>query len=62
MNAGLELAESRFGRRRMVLDVAEFNERAIRVYERAGFRRTGCRLRFFEGWGDVPFVDMERPG
>ena len=62
VNAGLEFAQSRFGRRRMVLDVAEFNERAIRVYERAGFRRTGSRLRFFEGWGDVPFVDMERPG
>ena len=62
VNAGLEFSQSRFGRRRMVLDVAEFNERAIRVYERAGFRRTGRRLRFFEGWGDVPFVDMERPG
>jgi [ribosomal protein S18]-alanine N-acetyltransferase len=61
VTAGLEFAHERFGRRRVVLDVAEFNERAIRVYERAGFHRTGRRLRFFEGWGDVPFVDMERP-
>ena len=49
----------RFGRRRIVLDVSEFNEPAIRVYE--GLRRTGSTLRFFEAWGDVPFVDMERP-
>ena len=62
VNAGLEFAQARFGRKRIVLDVAEFNERAIRVYERAGFRRMGRRLRFFEGWGDVPFVDMERAG
>jgi [ribosomal protein S18]-alanine N-acetyltransferase len=60
VNAGLEFARERFGPRRIVLDVAEFNERAIRVYERAGFRRTGRRLRFFEGQGDVPFVEMER--
>ncbi len=61
VSTGLEFAEELFGRRRIVLDVAAFNERAIRVYECAGFRRTGSRLRFFEGWGDVPFVDMERP-
>jgi len=60
VNAGLEFAEARFGRRLIVLDVAEFNERAIRVYERVGFRRTGSHLRFFERCGDVPFVDMER--
>ena len=56
VQTGIAFAEERFGRRRLVLDVAEFNERAIRVYERAGFRRIGGHLR-----GDVPFVDMERP-
>jgi RimJ/RimL family protein N-acetyltransferase len=59
VTAGLEFARELFGPSRFVLDVAEFNERAIRVYERAGFRRTGTKTRFFEGWGDVPFVDME---
>jgi RimJ/RimL family protein N-acetyltransferase len=61
VKAGLDFARERFGPSRFVLDVAEFNERAIRVYERAGFSRTGTKTRFFEGWGDVPFVDMERP-
>lgn len=61
VNAGIEFAQARFGPRRIVLNVAEFNERAIRVYERAGFSRTRSYLRFFEKWGDVPYVDMERP-
>ena len=61
VTAGLDFAIERFEPSRFVLDVAEFNERAIRVYERVGFRRTGTKTRFFEGWGDVPFVDMERP-
>jgi [ribosomal protein S18]-alanine N-acetyltransferase len=56
VEAGIAFAEERFGSRRLVLDVAEFNARAIRVYERAGFHRTGSHFR-----GDVLFVDMERP-
>jgi [ribosomal protein S18]-alanine N-acetyltransferase len=61
VDAGIEFAMEEFGRKRVVLDVAEFNERAIRVYERAGFRRTGSHLRFFERSGEIPFVDLERP-
>jgi len=61
VQAGIEFARTRFGPKRMVLDVAEFNARAIRVYERAGFRQIGKHVRFFEGRGGVPFVDMERP-
>lgn len=56
VEAGIAFAEETFGRRRFVLDVAEFNARAIRVYERAGFHPTGSHSR-----GDVRFVDMERP-
>jgi ribosomal-protein-alanine N-acetyltransferase len=61
VNAGLELATAWFGSKRIVLDVAAFNERAIRVYERAGFRRTGTKMRLFAGRGEVPYLDMERP-
>jgi aminoglycoside 6'-N-acetyltransferase/ribosomal-protein-alanine N-acetyltransferase len=59
VRTGVDLARKRFRARRIVLDVAEFNVRARKVYERAGFRVTGRHMRYFEGWGDVPFVDME---
>ena len=43
--------------------MAAFNERAIKVYERAGFRITGRHVRVFARWGDVEFVEMEEgPG
>jgi RimJ/RimL family protein N-acetyltransferase len=56
---GIEVARKRFGLRRIELDVAEFNVRAMKVYERAGFRVSGHHSRYFAGWGEVPFVDME---
>ncbi len=59
VQAGVELARKRFGSRRIILDVAEFNVRATKVYERVGFRITGRNLRRFDRRGDVPFVDME---
>jgi RimJ/RimL family protein N-acetyltransferase len=59
VRAGVDFARARFGRKRIVLDVAEFNERAIHAYERAGFRRVGTHVRYFERRGDMTFVDME---
>ncbi len=56
---GLEFVHRRFPGRQVLLDVAEFNVRAAKVYERAGFRVTGRHVRRFDGWGDVAFVDME---
>jgi RimJ/RimL family protein N-acetyltransferase len=55
---GLEFAHERFPGRRVILDVADFNVRARKVYERAGFHVTGSHVRHFDGWGDVTFIDM----
>jgi [ribosomal protein S18]-alanine N-acetyltransferase len=62
VEAGLEFSRSLHGRRPVILTVASFNERAIRVYERAGFRVTGSHVRQLGPWGDVEFTDMERAG
>ena len=56
---GLEFGRERFRPERIVLAVAAFNERAITVYERAGFRITGRHVRSFPEFGEVEFVDME---
>jgi [ribosomal protein S18]-alanine N-acetyltransferase len=60
VRAGVEFGRRRFRPKRVVLNVAAFNERAIRVYARAGFRETGRHVRHFARWGDVEFVDMEQ--
>jgi [ribosomal protein S18]-alanine N-acetyltransferase len=57
--AGLEFGRRRFRPARVILNVAAFNERAIKVYERAGFRETGRHTRQFDRWGAVEFVEME---
>ncbi len=63
---GLEflLAGLEFGRRHLApagfrLAVATFNERAIQVYERAGFRRVTVFTHHTNG-GDYPFLLMTR--
>jgi RimJ/RimL family protein N-acetyltransferase len=60
--AGLEFARSLHGQRRVVLNVAAFNERAIRLYRRVGFTETGRHVQTFARYGAVEFIDMERPG
>jgi RimJ/RimL family protein N-acetyltransferase len=56
---GVAFARRTFRQERVVLNVAAFNERAIKVYERAGFHETGRHMRRFERWGEVEFVEME---
>ncbi len=60
LRAGIEYVRTRFDAERVILNVAAFNERAIKVYERAGFRETGRHTRQFDRWGDVEFVEMEQ--
>ena len=43
------------------LFVAAWNERAIRLYERLGFREVARETRHFQLVGDHEFVQMERP-
>lgn len=56
--AGLAFARERYSPRRIFLHVAAFNERALRVYERAGFRVVSSHVRTFERFGDVRFLTM----
>ena len=57
--AGLEFARRRFSPERFTLSVAKFNERAILVYERAGFRRNTVYKHNTNG-GEYLFLSMAR--
>ena len=57
--AGLEFARRRFSPERFTLSVATFNERAILVYERAGFRRDTVYKHNTNG-GEYLFLSMAR--
>ncbi len=57
---GLAFAREQFAPARFRLSVATFNERAIKVYERAGFVVTRTFMHETNG-GLFPFVEMERP-
>ncbi len=59
VNAGLAFARKEFAPKRFRLYVFAWNERAIRVYERAGFQRIGLRVVPHEQ-GDRTFVEMQR--
>ena len=60
-NAGLAFAHERYEPRRVYLHVAEFNERARIVYQRAGFEVVSRHVRSFERFGEVPFLTMAEP-
>jgi len=60
LEAGLAFARSRFEPARFTLSVATFNERAITVYERAGFERVRVYLHSTNG-GEWEFAEMRRP-
>ena len=62
MRAQLEYARSQWRPRLFRLYVASWNARAIRLYERLGFRESGERhTRSFERFGEHEFLRMERP-
>jgi RimJ/RimL family protein N-acetyltransferase len=56
--AGVAFARERYRPQRVYLHVAEFNERARRVYERAGFSVVSSHVRKFDRFGEVPFLTM----
>lgn len=58
---GLAFARDRYRPRRVLVHVAAFNERARRVYERAGFQVISSHTRTFERFGEVPFLTMADP-
>jgi [ribosomal protein S18]-alanine N-acetyltransferase len=58
--AGLAFARERFAPERFVLAVATFNERAIKVYERAGFAPVRVYMHA-TGGAEWEFVEMSRP-
>jgi len=60
LEAGLAFASEQFTPTRFKLSVAEFNMRAITVYERAGFVRTRAFMHETNG-SLFSFVEMERP-
>lgn len=60
LETALEFARVSFRPTRFRLSVADFNKRAITVYERAGFVQTRTYLHETNG-GLFSFVEMERP-
>lgn len=60
VEAGLDFARDRYAPTRFTLDVATFNVRAQRVYERAGFHPLDTFTRRFKG-KRCEFLAMSRP-
>jgi RimJ/RimL family protein N-acetyltransferase len=62
LRAQIAFAEAQWQPRSFRLYVASWNERAIKLYERAGFREAGERhTRTFPRFGEHEFLRMERP-
>ena len=59
VNAGLAFAKEQFKPDYFRLFVLTFNERAIKVYERAGFQRVGIYVQHTEQ-GERDFLEMSR--
>jgi RimJ/RimL family protein N-acetyltransferase len=61
--AGLAYGRERYRPGRVFLHVATFNDRARKVYERAGFVVVSSHVRTLEPFGEVPFLTMvdDRP-
>jgi [ribosomal protein S18]-alanine N-acetyltransferase len=60
LRAQLDYATDRWSPATFRLFVAAWNERAIRLYERLGFRAVGRETRRFELVGEHEFLRMER--
>src|SRR5579872_1303438 len=58
INAGLAFAREQFAPTMFRLYVMTFNQRAIRVYERAGFHNVG-KITVHNMQGPVEFIEME---
>jgi RimJ/RimL family protein N-acetyltransferase len=59
--AQLDYASREWSPTRFRLFVTAWNERAVRLYDRLGFREVGRETRHFELVGDHEFLRMERP-
>ena len=60
VRAGIDYAVGTFRPRELMLDVATFNDRARKVYERAGFTASHVWIHT-SGQGPVEFLRMTRP-
>ena len=61
VNAGLAFGQEQFAPSAFGLYVMTFNQRAIRVYERAGFQPVREVMQH-NPQGERPFLEMRRPG
>ncbi|MEX0651341.1 MAG: GNAT family protein [Actinomycetota bacterium] len=61
VRAALDFSRERWSPLSFALDVFPWNERAIRVYERANFERGEVYDRRFENGNEVTFLRMMRP-